>query len=209
MILSLAGLLCSALLIGAEVLPQIRFTEQNPFANGKRVEKVWRKADVMTRFISSAGLDAVSDQSEVSALYDAKNLYLSVRGFYQPKQFNSYPDKSLFANNNFEIFLRMDPSGKYVQIAVDDLGRVYTAFGRAETKLPGLKVKIQKGPNFWTANLTIPFADLKTVPPVADKTVKLGVMRNNISTYDKNRKPAPMPRLRGIIMCPISGLMRS
>lgn len=176
----------SAILLNAsEVLPQFRFTKSSPFANGKNIPVKWKDADILHGFVEARGIyNIATGQTTVQGLFDEKNLYLTIRGSFDPRFRNERKDKSLFSSNNFEIFFQPQEGGHYIQLAVDDKGRLYTAYGREETKFSGTKAAVIKGKNFWIANLVIPFADLKMAVPKADQIVRFCVMRTNYCTWN-------------------------
>ena len=180
----LAALLLTAILSAAERLPEFRYTKTAPFKNTRPVAAVWSKADILSPFINARSYDASSAQTEVRGLFDEKNLYLTIRGDFDERFRNERKDKDLFSSNNFEIFFQPQPGGHYVQLAVDDKGRLYTAYGREESKFAGTAVKVQKGKNFWTADLVIPFTDLRMKSPVKDQVVQFCVMRTNFCTWN-------------------------
>ncbi|MBO4303456.1 MAG: hypothetical protein J6A21_02610 [Lentisphaeria bacterium] len=173
-----------ALLCAAEELPQFRFTSSAPFKAGAAVSSVWKKADVLDSFVTARSYDAAYSQTSVRGLFDEKNLYLSIRGDVDTRFPEERKDKDLFSSNNFEIFFQPKAGGHYIQIAVDDKGRVYTAYGREETKFAGTKVTVKKDKKFWTADLVIPFTDLKMEPPKEDTVVRFCVMRTNFCTWN-------------------------
>ena len=77
--LSLA-VVCSVL---SAAIPEIRYTAAAPFGN--RVESAWKKADTCVRFVTVKTMDVAIDQSEAQLLFDDKNLYASMTGFFDPK----------------------------------------------------------------------------------------------------------------------------
>ena len=177
--------LFAAVLPGTETLPRFRFTKSAPFANGKIISAKWKNTDTLHGFVEARGIYSIaSAQTTVQGLFDEKNLYLTIRGSFDPRFRNERKDKGLFSSNNFEIFFQPQEGGHYIQLAVDDKGRLYTAYGREETKFSGTKTSVTKGKNFWIANLVIPFADLKMAVPKADQIVRFCVMRTNYCTWN-------------------------
>lgn len=190
-ILSVFTFLLLALSLSAtEKLPVFRYVSGAPFAkSGNPIGIKWKNTDILHGFVQSRGIyDIAVDQTTVSGLFDEKNLYLTIRGMVKPQFNDERKGKSLFQANNFEIFIQPKAGGEYMQLAVDDKGRLYTAYGREETKISGVKAVVKKGKNFWMANLTIPFADLKMDSPKADKEIRFCVMRTNFCTWNKKEE---------------------
>jgi len=196
-IIKAAAFLSALLLFAAENHPVFRFTNKVPFQNGKKVAELWRKTDILTRFVTVVQYDVANFQSEIQGMYDNNNLYITVRGSFNPKHVQSFPEKSLFGNNNFEIFIQPDSDGPYIQVAVDDNGRVYTARDAGEIALPGARVTIEKGNDFWIANLTLPFEELRMKVPDGDKAIRFCVMRNNVNTFTKKPEVSSFVPIKG------------
>ncbi len=172
-----AAAVCSAL---SAAVPQIRYTSAAPFdAAGKRVESVWKKADTCIRFIEVIKMNVALDQSEAQLLFDDKNLYASLTGFFDPKFARGDRKNSISKSNNFEFLVK--PEGGFeFHAMVDDFGRTYFAVNKGETKTSGASVAVDKGEKRWTANLTIPFAALGVAAPKGDLKARVGIFRQNV-----------------------------
>ena len=175
----------------------IRHTEKAPFADGKRVEAVWKAADTMTRFVTCRSLDVALDQSEVQALFDAKNLYVSAKGFFDPKQLNDDRTLSLFGGDNFEIFVQAEGMATYRQVCAGVKEQVYAGVGRSEAKSSGVTCRVQRGNGFWIANVTIPMAFLGISVPKDALVARFCAMRNNVSTYGRKPEVSSFAPIRG------------
>ena len=165
----------------------IRHTDAAPFKDGKRVEPVWAKADTMTRFVTCRSLDVALDQSEVQALFDEKNLYVSAKGRFDPKQLNDDASLGLFAGDNFELFVKTQGAAAYRQVCAGVKEQLYTGIGRVEAKDSGVTCRVQRGNGVWVANVTIPMSFLGIAAPVGTLPARFCAIRHNVSTY--GRKP--------------------
>ena len=167
-------------------VPMIRFASGAPYKDGKCVEAVWTKADVCTRFVEVIKNDVALDQSEARILFDERNLYVALKGSFDPQYDRGDAKKSIGSVNNFEFFLR-PPAGEYLHVMVDEFGRLYVAKGKAEARDAGVTASVAKGKGFWTANLTIPLKTAGMSAPTTDTTVKVGVFRWNINVHEREK----------------------
>ena len=167
-------------------VPMIRFASGMPFKNGKCVEAVWAKADVCTRFVEVNKNDVALDQSEARILFDERNLYVAVKGLFDPQYDRGNVKKSIGSVNNFEFFLK-PPAGEYLHVIVDEFGRLYVGKDKTEARDAGVMASVAKGKGFWTANLTISLKVLGMSAPTADTTVKVGVFRWNINVHEREK----------------------
>ena len=101
-------------------VPMIRFASGVPFKDGKCVEEVWAKADVCTRFVEVNKNDVALDPSEVSILFDERNLYVALKGCFDPQYDRGDAKKGMSSVNNFEFLLK-PPAGEYLHVIVDEL----------------------------------------------------------------------------------------
>ncbi len=165
----------------------IRHTDVAPFMDGVRVESAWAKADTMVRFVTCRSLDVALDQSEVQALFDEKNLYVSAKGRFDPDQLNDDATLGLFNGDNFELFVKTEGAATYRQVCAGAREQVYAGIGRAEAKDSGVTCRVQRGKGVWIANVTIPMSFLGISAPVGTLPARFCAMRHNVSTY--GRKP--------------------
>ena len=85
---------------GAEGPATIRRTDRVPFADGRRVQEAWSRADTLTGFIVPGLLDAAIDDTDVQFLHDGRFLYISMRGRLE-KGFRQ--ERGFAVSNGFEI----------------------------------------------------------------------------------------------------------
>ncbi len=190
MILLLVLLLSTAQLSAAESGPQIRRTAQKPFySNGKRVEKLWQKADTLTGFVIPKSASVEPFATRVQMLYDSQNLYVSLCGIYNPAwKSDRKITRSLFTDNNFEFFIQPDPAlPKYYQIAVSENGQIYTGVNRNKMEIKGVVHRIIPGKDRWFANLTIPFSAIGMQTPDTPREIRFNICRYNID-MPKNKE---------------------
>ena len=175
-----ALLLNVGLLSGAE-LPQIRKVSSAPFnAEGAVVNDIMSShADRICGFVVSNTVGVELCPSTAQMLYDNENLYISLRGdFRQEFRSDRSMKRSLFSDNNFEVFLKSETSDRYYQIAISEGGLLYTGIGRTKQEIPGILKYVFSGNDHWTANLVIP---LKSIGFTAeDQKIRFNVCRYNI-----------------------------
>ena len=168
-------------------VPEIRFAGAAPFdAAGKRVESVWKNADTCVRFIEVRTMDVALDQSEAQLLFDDKNLYVSMTGFYDPKFKRGSREKPLFNSNHFEFLVKPE-GGASFHAAVDEFGRTYFARDKSELNDSGVSAGIEAGERKWTANLAIPFKALGVDAPKGDMKAQVGIFRHNVNVHERKK----------------------
>ena len=176
----IAGLFLPVGVISAQDLPQIRQTPEVPFTGeGRRIEKLWKSADRVTGFVNHRTAGVELCPSAAQFLYDGENLYISLRGNFRP-EFRSDRNvkRSLFADNNFELFLKGEKSENYYQIAVSESGELYTGRGRGAAEIPGIRKYVFTEENAWIANLVIPLKVIEFTPE--EQTIRFNIGRHNI-----------------------------
>ena len=175
--------------LSAEV-PQIRYTDDAPFDSaGKRVESVWKKADTCIRFVEVNTMDVAIDQSEAQFLFDGKNIYASLTGFYSAKIEKGDRSKTIGNVNNFELLVKIG-DGSSFHAMVDEFGRTFFEKDKSEVRDTGAVVNVEKGKAsadraFWRANLTIPFAAFGAAAPKGDAKARVGIFRQNINVHER------------------------
>ena len=108
---SLLSCLAAFAALVLEAMPVVRFSSDASFAG----------ADTMIRFTTPVTYDIAVDQSEVQAVFDEKNLYLSARGWYDGKAVRLTDE--LKRKNLFEFFIQADATNpRYVQVRVRENG---------------------------------------------------------------------------------------
>ncbi|MDD4019559.1 MAG: hypothetical protein PHV28_16640 [Kiritimatiellae bacterium] len=181
------SMICAAFAAVAWAEPIVRYTGAEPFKDGKRVEAVWKNADRMTRFTTAATFDIAIDQSEAQALFDEKNIYISLKGFYDPRALDGADMAAVKKRNRFECFIQPDPAKPhFVQVMIAGNGDLYCGEFiegvKRKCEYPtGVRYSIEEGKLFWCVNLTLPFTFLKCNAPSGDMPIKLGIMRRNVA----------------------------
>ena len=183
------GAVACAAAVATAAVPRIRFTAEAPFQDGGRVEAVWAKADACVRFVEVNTSNVALDQSEARFLFDEKNLYVALTGWYDGQYELRSVEKGMGAVNNFEVFFKA--TDDYVHVIVDEFGRLYVAKGKNKTENSGVvatvaKVGAKAGKSArWTADLTIPLALVGIAAPTGDRTVKFDVFRANRNVHPR------------------------
>ena len=173
---------------------RIRKTELRPFADGRRIEDVWRRADVFGGFVVPEKLDVALDRSEVQMLYDEAKLYVSCKGFFDKKYANRPVDARLFRDNNFELFFACAKgAARYRQFAFSEGGLTYFGEfadgGKRELRRPStFAFDVEEGDGCWAANMEIPLAALGVENIREGMELAVQIARNNVSTYGKKRE---------------------
>ena len=181
---------CAAMVgrTAAPEMPVIRYASGAPFADGKRVEPVWKAADVLSRFSVVRTFALAVDRSEAQLLFDERNLYVSMRGFFDPKELNEPAGATIGNRNNFEFFIQMDTSvHRYLHVTGDDFGRTRVDITKAALPCKEVLCSVERHPDNWVCNLTIPFSFLGVKAPTDDLVVKCGIMRQNLSVSERLR----------------------
>lgn len=162
-------------------LPQIRKIDLPPFtANGTAVESVWRDhADRLGGLVNPRTLGVEFSPTCAQMLYDGENLYIRLRGSFRPEfRSDRTQERSLFADNNFEIFLKGEKSNEYYHIAVSESGLLYTGIGRAPAPVSGIRKFVFTKKDCWLANLVIPLKSIGLTPE--EQKIRFNICRCNI-----------------------------
>ena len=183
---------CAAAVVTAET-PQIRFTAEAPFRDGRRVASAWAKADTCVRFVEVNTSNVALDPSEAKLLFDEKNLYVALTGWYDGQYDLGKVEKGMGAVNNFEFFFKA--AGDYLHVIVDEFGRLYVAKGKNKTESHGVVATVAKtgakvgvSSAYWTADLTIPLALAGlSAAPTDDRAVRFGVFRANRNVHPREK----------------------
>jgi|GEM_PF-1330427 len=167
------------------VVPDVRFTAEEPWSGGDIRENVWKNADMMSGFIIPGKFSVETCKTESSLLFDDQNLYLRMKGFFPPAfQAADKKENELFTDNHFELFLMTDgKKGEYIHYAVSRGRASYFSVnkeGRTEKLDPKLvRTVVKKDWNQWQALITIPFSALNMKAPEDGTKLKFNVCRGN------------------------------
>ncbi len=170
---------------GVMASPEIRFTAESPLSEGIIQTDVWKKADVLSGFAIPGKFSVETSRTECSLLFDDRNLYLFMKGFFIPSaQSADKKENELFSDNHFEFFLMPDgKKGEYLHYAVSRGRGVYLSInreGRTEKLDPkSVKTFVKKDWNCWQAVAVIPFSVLKMKAPVDELKVRFNLCRSN------------------------------
>ncbi len=178
-----ALLLIAGVLNADDSVLQIRKTAQKPFyANGKRVEAVWNKADTLTGLVNPQQGSVEPFRTRAQMLYDNDNLYVSLQAEFRADFRSDRTAKySLWSDNNFEFFIQPDPAvNNYYHIAASEGNHIYTGVMRTKSDLPGIKHSVISGKEEWVLNLTIPLSTIGMTSPDGVQKIRFNICRNNI-----------------------------
>ncbi len=167
--------------LSSEELPQIHKVSSAPFnAEGADVNGIMSShADRICGFVAPNTVGVELCPSSAQMLYDNENLYISLRGdFRQEFRSDRSLKRSLFSDNNFEVFLKSETSDNYYQIAISEGGLLYTGVGRTKQEIPGIRNYVFTADNHWTANLVIPLQSIGFT--ANDQKIRFNVCRYNI-----------------------------
>ncbi|MDD4019659.1 MAG: sugar-binding protein, partial [Kiritimatiellae bacterium] len=190
--LGLAGWSAAAA-TNAPMIAAIRCAAVPPVIDGKLGDPAWNSADILTGFIVPVALDIARDPSEARIVFDEKRLYVGLKAYESSVNLMRDKGSTAFGSDNFELMLQPDPdNGTYYHIAVSALGNVYTAKERSPAWKPAMEVKTSIDKECWSAELSIPFADLgMTAPPAgAGHAIRLNVCRTDFANPGMDSKAA-------------------
>lgn len=188
----LVGVVACAAAVATAETPRIRFTAEAPFRDGRRVASAWAKADTCVRFVEVNTSNVALDPSEAQMLFDEKNLYVALTGWYDGQYDLGRIEKGMGGVNNFEFFF--EAADVCLHVIVDEFGRLYVAKGKEQTESHGVVATVAKtaaaagASAYWTANLTIPLS-LVGLPsaPAEDRAVRFDVFRANRNVHPRER----------------------
>ena len=157
--------------------------------DGAGTEKFWSKAQNLKLIDPNGSNTPVKFPAEIKFAWDKDGLY----GLFTTKHSPILADnkKSLFVNDNFELFLSpgLKKEVKF-QFAFDALNQTFTGTQRLLPilqpfdrywKAPGFKVACKYGKDFYTAEFFIPFKALGVKTPRAYSTWLCNAVRNKNS----------------------------
>jgi len=155
-----------------------------PKVDGSLEDEVWRYIPVMSGFLSFGAERGrfVTEQTQVRACYDDRNLYIAVRCFDDAVErlrisANRRDDSRIFSDDAIEVFLSANRSGRpYVQLAVNANGICADLFCKDERRRDfawngrwRAMVRRDASANSWTVEIAIPFDDIGARPQVGSK----------------------------------------
>lgn len=185
---------CGAVAVtNAPMIAALRYVAEAPVVDGKLSDPAWAKADILTGFIVPVALDSVQDQSEVRLVCDEKRLYVGLKAYESSINLMQGKGDTPFGSDNFELFIQPNlTSGTYYHMAVSATGNSYTAKERSSAWKPALEVKTGVEKKCWTAELSIPLADLGMSAPIAgaESKMRVNICRTDMANPGMNPKDA-------------------
>lgn len=160
----------AALTCAMTLSAQVKEVTSPVVMDGKLDDGAWKSAPLQSGFthLSRAGKSAPDAQTEFKILADKENLYVGILCKEpQMKKVNTSPSGPMWGPDAVELFLL--PSGQpdeFYQFAVTAGNNRYSMFYgesgaiRPDSYLPFWESKVFYGPDFWSAELKIPFSAL-------------------------------------------------
>ena len=182
---------------------RVRKVAESPFVGGRRVERLWSRADTLSGFIVPGRLDVAIDRTEAQLLYDESFLYVSLKGFFKKGCANRPSDTRLFRDSNFELFVSGSKTADgFRQFAVSQGGLVYHgAFSDgAKSELPrpeGMQVDIVEKDGCTTFNVKLPLESLGLGTVKDGRKFALFVARSNCNFKDGYRESSAWGAMPG------------
>lgn len=174
--------LCAGIttLAGSEF--QVRFTQNNPFPDPKKMDRAWEFADTATALVLDGKNAVETFSTDCSMLFDNTNLYISMFARIRPNQYiaskaeravNSMTLSLAPAGKDGDIYTFVIPmNGKFK--AEKRAGNTVSSFGDA-------KVQVRNDWSYWRAMLTIPLASLGVkVAESENAAISFNFSRHNV-----------------------------
>ncbi len=154
-----------------------------PVLDGELDDAVWQQAPLVSGFTLYESGELTSPQTACRLLWDDRYLYLGAR-CEEPlmEQVNltrtAHDEHALFRGEAVEFFIDPDHNhARYYQLAFSIAGSLYDGEGMSTTWDSRAQVKTFVGPDFWSAEIAVPWETLKSRPQ-AGKVVGFNVSRD-------------------------------
>jgi len=150
-----------------EKLVLFGFHKPAPLIDGLLNDPAWKNIQVANGFCKVGSLAPAEQDTQVKMCYDKENIYFAVSS-KEPltDKLQGAKDKP-WSGDCIEFFLTPENKKYYWHIIVDCDGNIYSGLNdgsERRVKLP-LKAKTSIAKKQWTLEMSIPFAELKTVYP--------------------------------------------
>ena len=155
-----------------------------PVLDGKLDDAVWQRAPLVSGFIVLDTTRLARPQTSFRVLWDDQHLYLGVR-CEEPQMDKvrlvryAHDEHSVFGHETVELFV--DPNhthDPYYQLAFSVTGSLYDGERTSTVWDSAAMVRTHHGPEFWTAEIAVPWGPLKARPAVG-KVVGFNVCRDH------------------------------
>lgn len=154
-----------------------------PVLDGKLNDAVWQQAPLVSGFINYESGDLANPQTSFRVLWDDQRLYFGLR-CDEPLMEKVLPvrythdEHAVFSSETIEVFTAPDHNNeRYYQLAFSIAGSLYDGEGTATNWNSDAEVTTFKGQDFWSAELAVPWAPMKSQPH-AGKVVGFNVNRD-------------------------------
>jgi len=146
------------------------------------------KKSISGRFFTLPGTIQCGEASTVEVSLSGGELHITLTsrrfpGWQVQTQGNAPDDTTMFGGETAEVFLMPENSPDYYQLALNPAGALYTARRRDKSWNPQIKSSAEVFSDRWTANFSIPLAQLNALSPREGSVWKVNFA---ISVYDGN-----------------------
>jgi len=152
---------------------EIKRLPSAPLIDGKIDEACWKQATRVSDFTAISTLAPATEKTTAYLGFDEGNLYVAFKcqesRMGKIKATDYGRDGQLWQNDSVEIFLDTNQDAKtYFHFIIDVSGNVYDSIGHdAKFNFP-VKAKTFKGKDFWSVEVSIPFASLARFSELKD-----------------------------------------
>jgi hypothetical protein len=150
----------------------IYYSSQAPVINANLNDKTWSSAIFLPQMLNRNGKPA-EVKTQVKLLFDTKNIYIGAE-VNEPKMNTitarfDQRDLAIHSDDCLEFVLKPSGSDKaFYHFAVNSIGTIYDSRnGKRNFDAKGIKVRTRHLQDKWILEMSIPFADLKSIPPQA------------------------------------------
>jgi hypothetical protein len=157
--------------------------EAAPVLDGKLDDAVWQQAPLVSGFTLYESGQIANPQTSFRVLWDDRYLYLGVR-CEEPLMEkvslapHAHDEHDIFRSETIEFFVDPDHThARYYQLAFSVAGSLYDGAGMDTAWDSNAQVKTCAGPDFWSAEVAVPWDPLKSRPQ-AGKVVGLNLSRD-------------------------------
>jgi hypothetical protein len=163
------------------------FRKNAPLIDGKLDDPCWKNAQTANGFCKFGNPEPAAPDTKVKMCYDKQNIYFAVSAEEPLTSKIRGAKGSPWSGDCIEFFLAPDNKKYYWHIIVDCEGNLYTGINdgsERRTKLP-IKAKTSVGNGQWTLEMSIPFANLKTIYPKDNTKWAFNTARVRRTAYPK------------------------
>lgn len=162
-----------------------QFIEEEIQVDGLLNEDSWKNADFQNEFSLITGEGLASSQTNVACLFSPTHFYIAFRVDNSPSQNRKITiyqkDGPVFYDDSVEVFI--DPwlsSSFYYHFSLNSIGTQYDSFSRSGPSWnANWEVVVQEKTNGWTAEIAIPFSEMRIKAPQLGDRWKINFNRTD------------------------------